>query len=129
MGAARKQHRGCAMIKGIYSSLSALFGFQKKVDAIAHNTANVNTDGFKHSQVHLEESAPLGVKATVRTIDTPGPTVLEQTPEGQQLVEKSNVDLSREIPNLMMSRRFYQANLKTIKVEDEMLGSLLDIKS
>jgi flagellar hook protein FlgE len=29
----------------------------------------------------------------------------------------------------MLSRRFFQANLKTVQVQDEMLGSLLDIKS
>jgi flagellar hook protein FlgE len=40
--------------------------------------------------------------------------------------ETSNVDLAEEIPNLMVTKRAYQANLKTIETQDEMLGSLLD---
>ena len=40
--------------------------------------------------------------------------------------EISNVDLTEEIPDLMITKRAYQANLKTIETQDEMLGSLLD---
>ena len=43
--------------------------------------------------------------------------------------KKSNVELGEELPNMMLSRRFFQANLKTVQIVDEMLGSLLDIKS
>ena len=43
-------------------------------------------------------------------------------------VEQSNVDLGQELPSLMLSKRYFQANLKIIQTEDEMLGSLLDIK-
>jgi flagellar basal-body rod protein FlgC len=48
--------------------------------------------------------------------------------ENGKTVEKetSNVDLAEEIPNLMVTKRAYQANLKTIETQDEMLGSLLD---
>ena len=34
-----------------------------------------------------------------------------------------------EIPDLILSRRYYQANIKSIQIQDEMLGSLLDIKT
>lgn len=115
------------MISGINSALSGLMAFQKKVDSIANNVANVNTDGFKKTRVTLSEQDPQGVTANVEKIDTSGPLVTEQTPEGEQLVEKSNVELSEELPNLMLSRRFFEANLKTIQTEEEMLGSLLDI--
>lgn len=115
------------MISGINSALSGLMAFQKKVDSIANNVANVNTDGFKKTRVTLSEQDPQGVTANAEKIETPGPLVTEQTPDGEQLVEKSNVELSEELPNLMLSRRFFEANLKTIQTEEEMLGSLLDI--
>lgn len=115
------------MISGINSALSGLMAFQKKVDSIANNVANINTDEFKKTRVTLAEQDPQGVTANVQKIETPGPVVTEQTPEGDQLVEKSNVELSEELPNLMLNRRFFQANLKTIQTEDQMLGSLLDI--
>jgi flagellar basal-body rod protein FlgC len=47
---------------------------------------------------------------------------------GQSVVkETSNVDLAEEIPNLMIAQRGYEANLKTIQTQEEVLGSLLDI--
>ncbi|UCG09518.1 MAG: flagellar biosynthesis protein FlgC, partial [Desulfobacterales bacterium] len=32
-----------------------------------------------------------------------------------------------EIPNLMIAKRGYQANVETIQTQEKMLGSLLDI--
>jgi len=117
------------MISGIHSALSGLVAIQKKVEANANNVANVNTDGYKKTSVTLQEQEPQGVKAEVRQMATPGPMVYEQTPAGEILVEKSNVELSEELPSMMLSRRLFQANLKTVQIEDEMLGSLLDLKS
>ena len=117
------------MVYGIYSGLSALRAIQVKTQTTANNVANINTDEFKRSRVTLVEGSPEGVNVTIRKIETPGPQVYEQTPRGTELIEKSNVDLTEEIPNMMLSRRAYQANIKTIQVEDEMLGMLLDIKS
>jgi flagellar basal-body rod protein FlgC len=116
------------MIGGIYSGLSALQAIQKKVDSIANNTANVNTDGFKKTKVTLNEGPLKGVQAEVRKVETPGPLVYEQGPTGAELVEKSNVELSEEIPDMMLSKRSFQANVKTVQAAEEMLGYLLDIK-
>ena len=116
------------MIVGMYSSISGLQALGKKLEGTSHNIANVNTDEFKKTKVTLLEGKPLGVTVHTEQINTPGPQVLEQTSNGSELIEKSNVELSEEIPNLMLTRRFYQANLKTLKVADDMLGSLLDVK-
>ena len=117
------------MISGIYSALSGLTAIQKKIDSNANNVANVNTDGYKATQVTLTGEAPQGIQAVVRQDQTPGPMVYEQTSAGQTLIEKSNVDLGQELPNMMLSRRFFEANVKTLQVQNEVLGSLLDIKS
>lgn len=118
------------MINGISSGLSALQAIQKKVDSTANNVANMDTDGFKKTKVTLNEGgAQQGVEASVRTVATPGPLVYEQTGLGKTLVEKSNVELSEELPSLMQSKRSLQANIKTMQTIDEMRGYLLDIKS
>ncbi len=117
------------MISGIHSALSGLLAIQKKTDSAANNVANVNSDGYKKTRVTLHEQDPQGVRTEVQQINTPGPMVYEQTPEGETLVEKSNVELSEELPNMMLGRRLFQANLKTVQTEAEMLGSLFDIKS
>ena len=116
------------MINGISSGLSALQAIQKKVDSIADNTANLNTDGFKKTKVTLAEGVQ-GVVAHVQRVENQGALAYEQTGDGQTLVEKSNVDPGEELPDLMMSRRALQANIKTIQAQDEMTGHLLDIKS
>ena len=117
------------MISGIHSALSGLTAIQKKMESTANNVANLNTDGYKKTRVTLHAQEPQGIQAVAQQSQTPGPIVYEQTPEGESLVEKSNVELTEELPTMMLSRRFFQANLKIVRVEDEMLGSLLDIKS
>ncbi|MDZ7640414.1 MAG: flagellar basal body rod C-terminal domain-containing protein [Desulfurivibrio sp.] len=118
------------MVGGIQAALSSLQALQQKSSATAHNVANVDTDGYKKVKVSLAETTPPGgVEARAEKIDTPGPMVQEQTADGPELVEQSNVDLAEEIPNMMLSRRYFQANLKVVQTEDERLGSLLNIKS
>ena len=116
------------MISGVYSGLSALNALQTKIQSTANNTANVNTDGYKKTRVTLQGDEPQGVTARVEKIETPGPMVYEQTKEGTTLVEKSNVELTEELPQMIISRRAFQANVKAIQAADEMLGMLLDIK-
>ena len=106
------------MITSISSALSGLFGFQKKHDSSANNIANINTDGYKKTRVTLEEGIPNGVTVNIQKVETPGPLVYERTNEGQRLVEKSNVDLTEEITDMMISKQYYEANLKTIQTEN-----------
>jgi flagellar basal-body rod protein FlgC len=115
------------MISSLYTSLSGLNAFQKQLGVAANNLANVNTDGFKKSRAVLESAQPSGVIARSQKLELPGPLALEQTPDGEQLVEKSNVDVGEEIPNVIVGQRAYEANLKLLKAADEMVGSLLDV--
>jgi flagellar basal body rod protein FlgG len=116
------------MITGIRSALSGLLGLQKKVEASAHNTANILTEDYKKVRVILSEGAFGQVEARSEKIESPGPIVHERTGAGYELVELSNVELTEEIVSTLLSRRFFQANLKSVQTGDEMLGSLLDIK-
>ena len=116
------------MISAMNSSLSALQAFSKKTESIADNVANVNSDGFKKTRVTLREDGQNNVTPLVSRIENPGPLVYEQTADGEILVEKSNVDISEELPEMILTRRFYQANIKMVQIQDDMLGSLLDIK-
>ncbi|TGD73136.1 flagellar hook protein FlgE [Mangrovimicrobium sediminis] len=44
------------------------------------------------------------------------------------VVENSNVDLTRELVNLIIAQRNYQANAQTIKVQDEVLQSAVNLR-
>ncbi|MDX2454646.1 flagellar basal body rod C-terminal domain-containing protein [Desulfosarcina sp.] len=114
------------MMSPLHSSLSAISAFSVKMNVTANNIANVNSDGFKKSRTTLKERPLGGVEPDVSIDNTPGPTnpVFENGVTGQ--IEASNVDLAEEITDSISTQAGCKANLKTIQVYDEMLGSLLD---
>ena len=115
------------MIGGIYASLSGLAAAQTKIVTAAHNTANANTEGFKKQRVTYEEGDPLGVEASVETVETPGPVFFQEQDNGLVATEQSNVDLGEEAINLLLGKRLYEANLRSLDVQNQVLGNVLDI--
>lgn len=115
------------MIAGMNAALSGLQAVGTRVNNSANNIANMNTDGFKKGRVVLSEQVPQGVRADVEKVESPGAVVPEITAQGYEMVEQSNVELTEEIPEMIMNRHSYGANLKTIQTSDEMLADLLDI--
>ena len=116
------------MINGLGITLSALEAHRKKMDVTANNVANINTNGFKKSRVLFKEEGSGGVQVDVRKVETPGSAVPYDDGENQTYVETSNVDYAEEAVNMIMARRGFEANLKTLQARDEMLGSFLNIK-
>jgi flagellar basal-body rod protein FlgC len=115
------------MISAVNSTVSALRAFVTKLGVTADNIANVNTDGFKRNRAILHEDHNGGVRVEISRDDSPG--YRYDVIENDKVVEKetSNVNLNEEIPDLMMTKRAYQANLKSLQTQDRILGSLLDI--
>ena len=108
------------------AALSALGAFGTKLDVTANNIANVETEGFKKSRAILQEGDQSGVTVTLSRVDTPGALIPSQDGT-EKMSESSNVDLAEEMVNLKTTQYGFQANIKTIKAEGEMLGSLFDI--
>lgn len=117
------------MIQAYQSALTALQAFSTKVQANGNNIANANTNEFKRDRVTLSSVDPNGVRAVAGKDETPGAEVYEQRNGESERVELSNVDLGKEIPEMGLNKRFYQANLKTIETVSEMTGTLLKLKS
>jgi flagellar basal-body rod protein FlgC len=117
------------MITGIQSALSGLRAFATKIENNANNVANLNTEGFKKDRVILSAQAPQGVSVAVERVDTPGSFIAEQTNRGLEMIEQSNVDLSEEFPDLIVSSQGFKANLKTLQASEAMLQAVLDIKA
>lgn len=92
---------------------SGLQAAQLRLDASANNVANMNTPGYRREVVAQEEVAEsVGVRATVQR---------EQDAKG--------VALEQEAVEQMSATYAFKANLQTIKTQDEMMGSLLDVKA
>ena len=115
------------MIYPVGGTLSALKAFGKKMDVIANNAANVETEEFKKSRATLVEGPENNVKVEITQPEDPGPTVVEVKNGQIEEKELSNVDLAEEIPQTIVAQRGYEANLELIRTHDEMLKSILDI--
>ena len=115
------------MIPSVNCTISALQAYKTRLGVTADNIANVNTDEFKKSRTTLEEGTNGGVQVNIHRVNTPG--LRYKAFEGNQLAEKesSNVNLEEEIPEMMVIQRTYEANLKVLQTQNDMLGTLLDI--
>lgn len=116
------------MISAIHTALTGLTALGKQLEVVAHNIANVNTDGFKKFRTTFVEAPISGVLPVVDKDDSSGPTVLRDTGQNQLEIELSNTDLGEDLVQQMLAQRSFEANLHTIKAGDVLLGSILDLK-
>ncbi len=114
------------MISQLSTTLSAISAFSKKMNVTANNVANVNTDGFKKSRTTIGQGISGSIEAVVDQVNSPGPVKQVSDNGVMREVEGANVDLSEELGESVSTTTAYKANLKTIGIYDEMLGSLLD---
>lgn len=112
------------MISGVSSSLSGLSAFTGKLSNAAGNVANVNTDEYKKTTATIVEDKNCLPRVNIDKPNTPG-TIVQET-DGT-VRELSKVELAGEFPQMMISRRGYEANIKALQARDETIGSLLDI--
>lgn len=117
------------MISAYQSALTGLKAFGTRIQSNSNNIANANTEGFKKTRITNASVAPQGVKTQVEKITTPGTSVYEETTNGMELVELSNVDLATELVDMNLNSTMYKANLKTIETVNDMTGTLLKLKS
>jgi flagellar hook-associated protein FlgK len=105
--------RGTTMATISSIGSSGLQAAQLRLDASANNVANMNTPNYRRQVVAQEEAADsAGVRATV-----------------QRQQEAEGVALEKEAVEQMSATYAFKANLQTIKTQDEMMGSLLDVKA
>jgi flagellar hook protein FlgE len=92
-------------------AVSGVNAASTRLDVAAHNVANAHTPGFQRQVVHQQSQEKAGVMTTVGKADEIG------------------ADLAADMVAQMQASYSYKANLKTIQVQEQMLGSLLDVKA
>jgi flagellar hook protein FlgE len=92
------------------SALSAIAAFGTGLNVTANNIANMNTEGFKPTRAIMNEEVNGGVKVTLSQSENP------------------EVDIAKELVDMMIEKHGIQANVKTLQTEDQVLKSLIDIK-
>jgi flagellar basal-body rod protein FlgC len=125
-------------------STSGLHASAKRIAVAADNIANVNsTKQLQNGQVvnepyHAKKtqtiSNALGGVFKVEVLDANPPTKTMFNPNADNAdangsSEVPNVDLAQEMIDQRIASYDFKANLKSIKVQDNMLQNLLDIKS
>jgi flagellar hook-associated protein FlgK len=89
-------------------ALSGLHAAQTRMSSSAHNVANAVTPGFRR-QVVAQQTVPNGGVATT----------IERAPtQGDALAE--------DLVALKLAQHLFTANLKVLRTQDQMLGTLLD---
>ena len=82
---------------------------------------------------NLQGLAPVGGGEYLETF-TSGPVVLGKPGVGKfgetrsGSVEESNVDITAELVNMMTAQRNYQANAQTIKTQDQVMSTLVNLR-
>jgi flagellar hook protein FlgE len=82
---------------------------------------------------NVQGLTPLGGNAWASTIDS-GLAMQGSPSEGKfgslraGALEESNVDLTSELVNMMTAQRAYQANAQTIKTQDQIMSTLVNLR-
>ena len=82
---------------------------------------------------NVQGLTPIGDNAWTESPDSGGATIGQPGSNGMatlagQALEASNVDMSRELVDMIVAQRTYQANAQTIKTQDQVLQTLLQIR-
>ncbi len=82
---------------------------------------------------NLQGLQPTGGRAWIETSASGQPILGQPGTNGLavlkgQALEESNVDMSQELVNMIIAQRTYQANAQTIKTQDQVLQTLMQIR-
>ena len=102
-------------LMSISTNVSSLQANQMYMNANANNIANVNTDGFRPTQTTISNPTKGDIQANFTKVDDTGSA-------------KSQTNLTKEIPDQIIISGVNEANINAIKTQNEMMGSLLDLK-
>ena len=95
----------------ISSNISSIQAHQTMMNTSANNIANINSDGFVPSDSKITNN----LLVNTRIADDNGSP-------------RSQTNLAKEIPDQIIAQDAVALNVAAIKTEDEMFGTLLDIK-
>lgn len=107
----------------LHIPLTAFSAYGTGLGVTAHNLANVLTPNFRAGSTSYSELAgQAGVAASTSLPAAAG------TASGSGVsFRPSNTDVAREMVNLIVTSRTYQANAKVTSTADSMLGTVIDM--
>lgn len=109
------------------TGLSALNAFTTGVQGTAYNIANVNTAGFQPVSVRYQSGRPADQGVRPLVTRPAADAAVSAVPAGP-FPPVSHVDEAREMINLTLNQRSFEANAAVIRASDELIGILIDLK-
>jgi len=104
------------MISFASSSVSAIRAGFLRTDVSVHDVANINTPGFAQNRVLQTEQNPGTAIAAIQKILSPSR-------------DFSATDFAEEAGELIKAKAEVALNSKTLKMQNSMIGELLDMKA
>ena len=92
-------------------ALSGMNTAQTRLNASAHNVANLSTEGFRRQEVVQTEQSGGGVSPSIRRSASTGPA------------------LEQDVVEQLQAKNSFLANLAVFKTSNKMAGVLLDQKA
>ncbi len=92
-------------------AVSGVQAASTRLDVSAHNIANAQTPDFHRQVVHQQSQETAGVMTSVGKAEEVGP------------------DVAADLVEQMQASYSYKANLRTIQTQEQMVGSILDVKA
>ncbi len=111
------------------SAQSGIAASLEKVNVHAHNIANINTDGYKSVEVKLEEEFQKSVNAESKDESERNRINEISLNRNIEEIERSDVDLAKEVVGSMIAQRGYEANIKVFETADYMNKQVIDLFS
>ena len=99
----------------IQNNIASINSHQTLLNTGANNIANVNTDGYVPKDTQISNTGN-SVSANTRSATNTGSS-------------HSQTDIAKELTDQITAQDATGFNVAAIKTQDEMLGSLLDIKA
>jgi flagellar hook-associated protein FlgK len=96
----------------VTSSLAGISAAQTRLNVSAHNIANLGTQNFTRQEVQQSDSVNGGVNLSL---------VSSSAGVGN--------NLEADMLEQLQSKSLYQANLSILKANNDMMGTLIDIKA
>jgi flagellar basal body rod protein FlgG len=97
------------------ASLSGIHTYMTRQDIVGHDVANINTPGFEQRRVQQAELPGTGVSVT------------SITPVPNYSATESNTDFAEEAGEMITNKNGTAANVKALKMQDRMIGEVLDL--
>lgn len=104
---------------------SSLRAYQSALDVTANNVANANTKNYQPQTANFQESPVAGV---VVNISSASQASFENY-QAQKTDQESGTDLNKEMVNNLNYQRGFELAAKIVKINDEVVGSLINIQA